>query len=122
MVDETARKLGLEVQYRKQLTLPEEKKKLAEQELEAAISKVQQLTSEVAAAEKERDALEGTAESYKSQFGEGEKITQRARDEVALATQKLEKLGASLELATLEAAAKRTVLKNHTWDPAVPEF
>lgn len=74
MVDETARKLGLEVQYRKQLSLPEEIKKPAEQELEVATKKVQQLTSEMAAAEKERDAL------------------------------------------------KRTLLKKHAWDPAVPEF
>jgi hypothetical protein len=122
MVDQTARKLGLEVQYRKELTPPEDPSLAQRQEFGAAVRAAEQAISKARIAEAEADAITRTARSYRLRTGADSEMTQRARSAAWKAIRYADALRHFAEVAERDAAEKRTRLLKSTWNPAVPEF
>lgn len=115
-VDKTARKLGLEIQYRKELKVPDQTT-VAEQ----ARIKVEKAASNAVTAQQEADELQKTADSHEASLGPDNNLTQEAQVKAFLAKHNAKILRGKAEEAKREAE-NADLLKKRTWEPATPVF
>lgn len=122
LVNETALKLGLEIQYRRELELPEEERISAQKNLDRANVFEQQAITELAVAESELKSLEKIAKLHAAEFGDGHDQTREARERAASAKQVATSKRERVDAATQEVKSETAKLQRYTWDPAVPRF
>lgn len=121
-VDRMARKLGLEIQYRKELRLPKKQWWQAEKDAKKALSAAEKASSLAAGAEKAAAALRKAADSVKAELGVDQPGTNDAEGRAQIAQQKADELRAKAEEARRNSEAKRKELTKKTWNPALPKF
>lgn len=122
MVEETARNLGLEIQYRKELAWPVEEYLKAKQELETSKASLSELKSNLVKSQKELDELSIAVSNLKSTLGESDETTIQAKIRLDKASGKIDGLKWAIETETDKISAITTQLEKLTWSPAVPVF
>ncbi len=121
-VDRMARKLGLEIQYRKELRLPKKEWWQAEKDAKKALSAAEKASTLAAAAERAAIALRKAADSVRAELGADQPGTNDAEGRAQAAQQKADELRAKAEEARRNSDAKRKELTKKTWNPALPIF
>lgn len=122
LVDKTARKLGLEIQYRKQLDWPKDERLKAEQDLQTSRASLSELTSQLAEGEKEVVSLRTAVSHLQSALGDADETTQQAKLRLNNALGKIEGWRWAIETENAQISALEAKLEKLTWDPAVPLF
>jgi hypothetical protein len=121
-VDITAKKLGLEIQYRKELPLPLEEENEAEKEAKEAEREAEEVQTKATNLGKTAASLKEAADRLEAELGSTHKevITLRGRAEQA--KQDAEQYAPTKEKIIEKAKEKRKDVKKKTWNPAVPKF
>jgi hypothetical protein len=121
-VDRTAQKLGLEIQYRKELRLPKEEQAKADAVDQLAQQDAKQAQAAAAAAVNRSDILQAAAGNLQTELGANDESVQAAQQEAAAAKKIESDLATAATRKQEEAADKHVELVKTTWDPAVPDF
>jgi hypothetical protein len=122
-VDETAKRLGLEIQYRRELPLPsEEEKKKAEGRAEVAVRLVERVLKRKLEANERAFAFDEAAAAMERTLPKASPEVVEIKKRAKEAREQAERFSLMAESAELRAQKKKEEVQKTIWNPAVPDF
>ena len=122
LVTKTAKKLGLEIQFRKELSLPTEEQERAEKEAAEAQAEADAAKTALENAEKTAAALKLSAHNLKAELGETHQNVVAAYQDYASAEHQLNVWQVKAKALELMAEEMGKDVVRKTWNPALPDF